>query len=87
MTQPESLETQSSNPYLRALLTLSVMAMVAGAVFLVVTRLIAPAGLDVIASNAELPLLVSGGEFGWNALGSGFLAFCLWLAVQGFRRR
>ena len=85
MTQPEA-RPHKANPYARTLLLLSILLMVGGVAYMIVSHLM-PQGIDVIQSNEQLPLFLLGNGLGWNTLGLGVLTFSLWLAVQGIRHR
>jgi hypothetical protein len=85
MTQPEAGPPRV-NPYARTLLVVSILLMVGGLGYMIVSHLL-PQGIDVIQSNEQLPLFLMGNGLGWNTLGLGVLTFCLWLAVQGIRHR
>ena len=85
-TPPEPRLPHKANLYSRILLVLSILLILGGIVTEILSRLTFTQGIDVIQTNEELPLLLLGNGLGFDALGIGVVAFCLWLAVQGIRQ-
>jgi len=87
MSQPGAKSKGPPNPYLRVLLSLSVVLVGAGLGYVLIGRLTGPRGFDLLATNVELSALLFGNSLGWGTIGLGILGIMLWLAVQGVRRR